>query len=277
MADFADHMNEIASIQRGSDRDTWTDKVIEEITTAVANAAAEGAFEYRHFLEQVPARVQDDVGKAVAAYFKDYGFVTAYTCVMPEVELPDYCGGRGLGSYRVYVSWKKGKPPDQAAAVLLNPIEDPCECARCSSGCVTPPSGTSGSATTLATLRKGFMSVNERKMVLTLVEQKEKSMSAADVMPTVGAAQRATMSPQSGDVWTEMFSCWLHVVRRDGDKVLTRFYVPPCEVPSGCREEKWQTLEEFAKEVRHMTFDGNQRWVSKINGECGPYNPLKGD
>lgn len=107
-----------------------------------------------------------------------------------------------------------------------------------------------------------------RKWKVVTVEETTGSMSAMEAMPSRFAQDRAKRDPQPGDRWTEMLSWWCHVDARDGDRVLTRAYVGPCEIePSQAKESKWhETLEDFANYVRAARFDGNALWAVKAGG-----------
>ena len=90
------------------------------------------------------------------------------------------------------------------------------------------------------------------------------NMSCADAMPAKFAEERAKRDPQPGDNWTDMFSYYVHVVGRDGDKVHVREYAAPCEItPGSANKDYWCTLAEFPEKVEYVNFEGNHRWVNE--------------
>lgn len=60
--------------------------------------------------------------------------------------------------------------------------------------------------------------------------------------------------PQVGDLYSEMFSFYLYVVERDGDKVVTMEGSPPCEFPND--KVKAQTVEELKARFAYGSIPG---------------------
>jgi hypothetical protein len=67
--------------------------------------------------------------------------------------------------------------------------------------------------------------------------------------------EKAFSNPQVGDRFTEMYSFWLYVVGKNGDKVATIEASPPCSFPEDGKL-KVQTVEDFRNRFAYGSISG---------------------
>lgn len=60
-------------------------------------------------------------------------------------------------------------------------------------------------------------------------------------------------NPQFGDRFHEMYSFWVHVIKRDGDKISVREYHPPCAVPVDGKRRDFESIEAFKTAYAYST------------------------
>lgn len=81
--------------------------------------------------------------------------------------------------------------------------------------------------------------------------------------------EQAFSNPRIGDRFTEMYSFWLYVVGRNGDKIATLEASPPCSFPED-GIFKVQTVKEFKNRFSYGSIPGY--WVHFVDSN----NDVKG-
>jgi hypothetical protein len=74
--------------------------------------------------------------------------------------------------------------------------------------------------------------------------------------------KEAFTDPQVGDRFTEMYSFWMYIIGRRGNKVITMEGSPPITFPEGATMHTY-TLEEFNTRFSYGSIDGY--WVTLVD------------
>lgn len=79
--------------------------------------------------------------------------------------------------------------------------------------------------------------------------------------------------PQIGDRFHEMYSFWVHVVGRSGERIAVREYSPPCEVPQDGKLRLFDSIEQFKAAYGYRS-ETDGYWVMYCNNRATEWEPV---